>query len=48
VRKEPKTGEVVARLVRGTRVKLTGKQNDWYKIDHRGKTGWVYRGALGL
>jgi hypothetical protein len=48
VRQEPKTGDVVARLVRGTRVKLTGRQNDWYKIDHRGKTGWVYRGALGL
>lgn len=48
VRKEPKTGEVVARLVRGTRVKLTGRQNDWYKIEHRGKVGWVYRGAIGL
>lgn len=48
VRKEPKTGDVVTRLVRGTRVKLTGRQNDWYKIEHRGKTGWVYRGAIGL
>jgi hypothetical protein len=48
VRKEPKTGEVVARLVRGTRVKLNGRQNDWYKIEHRGKVGWVYRGAIGL
>lgn len=48
IRSEPKTGEVVLRLVRGTRVKLTGRQNDWYKIDHRGKTGWVYRGAIGL
>ncbi|MCC6559273.1 MAG: SH3 domain-containing protein [Polyangiaceae bacterium] len=48
VRKEPRTGDVVERLVRGTRVKLIGRQNDWYKIDHRGKTGWVYRGAIGL
>ncbi len=48
VRKEPKDGEVVARLVRGTKVKLTGKQNDWYKIEHRDKVGWVYRGAIGL
>jgi hypothetical protein len=48
LRKEPKTGDVVARLVRGTKVKLTGKQNDWYKIEHRDKVGWVYRGAIGL
>lgn len=48
VRGAPKEGDVVMRLVRGTRVKLVGRQNDWYKIDHRGKTGWVYRGAIGL
>lgn len=48
VRGEPKTGDVVLRLVRGTRVKIVGRQNDWYKIEHRGKTGWVYRGAIGL
>lgn len=48
VRQEPKEGEVVMRLVRGTRVKLVGRQNEWYKIEHRGKTGWVYRGSVGL
>jgi Bacterial SH3 domain len=48
VRAEPKAGEIVMRLVRGTRVKLVGRQNDWYKIEHRGKTGWVYRGSIGL
>ncbi|MGK4006089.1 SH3 domain-containing protein [Sorangium sp. So ce1036] len=48
VRGEPKEGKVVMRLVRGTRVKLVGRQNDWYKIELRGKTGWVYRGAIGL
>lgn len=48
LRKEPKDGDVVARIVRGTRVKIVGKQNDWYKIEHNGKTGWVYRGAIGL
>ncbi|KYF59641.1 hypothetical protein BE08_20810, partial [Sorangium cellulosum] len=48
VRGAPKEGDVVMRLVRGTRVKLVGRQNDWYKIEHRGKTGWVYRGSIGL
>lgn len=47
VRKEPKDGEVVHRFVRGTKVKILGKQNDWYKIDSNGKVGWVYRGAIG-
>ncbi len=48
LRKEPKDGEVVARLVRGTKVKIIGKQNDWYKIESGSKSGWVYRGTIGL
>jgi hypothetical protein len=48
VRKEPKDGDIVARLVRGTKVKLLGRQNDWYKIETGSKTGWIYRGAIGL
>ena len=48
LRKEPKDGEVVARLVRGTKVKIVGKQSDWYKIESGAKTGWVYRGTIGL
>jgi hypothetical protein len=48
LRKDPKDGEVVARIVRGTRVKIIGKQNDWYKIESGTKAGWVYRGAIGL
>ncbi len=48
LRKEPKEGEVLARLVRGTRVKLVGRQNDWYKVESGSKTGWVPRGSLGL
>jgi hypothetical protein len=48
VRKEPKDGEVVARLVRGTKVKIVGRRNEWYKIEASGKTGWIYRGAIGL
>jgi hypothetical protein len=48
VRKDPKDGDVVARLVRGTRVKIVGRQNDWYKIEHGSATGWVHRAAIGL
>ena len=48
LRKDPKDGEVVARIVRGTKVKIIGKQNDWYKIESGAKAGWVYRGAIGL
>ena len=48
LRKDPKDGEVVARLVRGTKVKIVGKQNDWYKVESGSKTGWVYRGTIGL
>jgi len=48
LRKEPKDGEVVARLVRGTKVKIVGKQGDWYKIESGSKAGWVYRGTIGL
>jgi hypothetical protein len=48
VRKEPKAGEVVMRLVRGTKVKIVGKRNEWYKVESGSKTGWIYRGAIGL
>jgi hypothetical protein len=48
LRKEPKDGEVVARLVRGTKVKIVGKQSDWYKVESGTNSGWVYRGTIGL
>jgi hypothetical protein len=48
VRKDPKDGAIVVSLPRGTKVKIVGKRNDWYKVEHGGKTGWIYRGALGL
>ncbi|MBW2457017.1 MAG: SH3 domain-containing protein [Deltaproteobacteria bacterium] len=48
VRDEPRSGAVIARLVRGTRVKLLGRRKDWYRVKVRSKEGWVYRGALGL
>ncbi|MFO0755322.1 MAG: SH3 domain-containing protein [Byssovorax sp.] len=48
LRKEPKSKEKAGRLVRGAKVKIVGKQNDWYKVEADGKTGWLYRSALGM
>ena len=48
VRDEPRTGKVIARLVRGTRVKLLGRRREWYRVRISSHEGWVYRGALGL
>jgi len=46
VRDEPKTGKVIARLVRGTTVELLSKKGSWYEIRFEQKEGWVYRGAI--
>ena len=46
VRDEPKTGNVVARLVRGTRVQLLSKKGSWYRIKFNDREGWVYRGSI--
>jgi hypothetical protein len=48
IRKEPKDGAVAARAVRGTRLKIVGRRGDWYRVELGSKTGWVYRGAVGL
>jgi Bacterial SH3 domain len=51
VRAEPtRDGEVRARVLNGTRVVVTGKQGDWFRIkyDARGSQGWVYRTAIGM
>jgi len=48
VRDSPRTGAVVARLPRGTKVHLGQNQEGWYKIEYGpGTEGWVYRGAVG-
>jgi len=50
VRDIPKTGGVVARLPRGTKVKIGPAKDGWYSIkygDAFGSEGWVHRGALG-
>jgi len=50
VRSKPKDGDVLARVLGGTRVTVTGHQGDWYRVkyDGKGSEGWVYRGAIGL
>ncbi|MBI4703565.1 MAG: SH3 domain-containing protein [Deltaproteobacteria bacterium] len=47
IRDEPQTGQVLARLVRGTRVVLLARRKDWYRVRHGSTEGWVYRGAVG-
>jgi len=43
-------GEVRARVLSGTRVVVTGKNGDWFRIkyDAKGSQGWVYRTAIGM
>ncbi len=50
IRDKPKDGEVVARILSGTRVVVTGRQQDWYRIkyDAKGSEGWVFGAAIGL
>jgi Bacterial SH3 domain len=47
LRKEPKSKEKVGRLVRGTKVKLLGRQNDWFKVEADSNVGWIYRSVIG-
>ena len=51
IRKEPaRDGEVLARLLSGSEVIVTGRQGDWYRVkyDAQGREGWVHGAALGL
>jgi hypothetical protein len=51
VRSSPsRDGAVVARVLQGTRVSVTGRRGDWYRIkyDVKGSVGWVYRTAIGM
>lgn len=50
VRKAPKDGAIVARVLGGTRVMVTGRQGDWYRVKYnaKGDEGFVFKSALGL
>ncbi len=43
-------GAVIARVLQGTRISVTGRRGDWYRIkyDVKGSVGWVYRTAIGM
>ena len=50
VRDTPKTGGIVARLPRGSKVKVGSAKDGWFQIkfgDGYANEGWVYRGAIG-
>lgn len=48
VRDAPKTGAVVGRIMRGSRVKVIAHQGEWYRVALGATEGWVYRGTIGL
>ena len=48
VRDAPKTGTVVGRIMRGSRVKVVAHQGEWYRVTFGTTEGWVYRGTIGL
>jgi hypothetical protein len=50
VRDAPRTGQVVARLQRGTKVHVGAGQDGWFRVQFGNdfaSDGWVYRGAIG-
>ncbi len=50
VRAQPEDGSIVTRLLYGTRVVVSGRKGDWYRIryDAKGSEGWVHKNALAL
>lgn len=50
IRSQPDEGKVKERLLYGTKVVVTARQGDWYKIryDAKGSEGWVHKNALAL
>jgi len=50
IRDAPKTGKILARLQRGTSLRIGAAKDGWYPVkygDGFGSDGWVYRGAIG-
>ncbi len=51
VRETPdREGKTVARVLQGTRVGVTARSGDWYRVkyDAKGSQGWVFRTAIGM
>jgi SH3-like domain-containing protein len=50
VRDAPRTGQVLARLQRGSRVSLGAGQDGWYRVKYGAdfsSEGWLYRSSIG-
>jgi hypothetical protein len=50
IRDSPKSGKVVARLPRGSQVRVGPVKDGWYPVTYGSdysNEGWVYRGAIG-
>src|SRR5579859_2353945 len=47
VRDAPKTGTIVGRVLRGSKVKVLAHQGEWFRVQYGSITGWVYRGTIG-
>jgi hypothetical protein len=50
VRDAPKSGKVIARLQRGTEVRVGSAKDGWYPVKYGegfASDGWLYRGAIG-
>jgi hypothetical protein len=43
-------GKTIARVLQGTRVGVTARSGDWYRVkyDAKGNQGWVFRTAIGM
>jgi SH3 domain-containing protein len=40
---------ISAKLLYGTRIEVTGRLGDWYRVNHDGKNvGWLHRKAIGM
>lgn len=50
VRSQPDGGEVRTQLLYGTRLVVTARQGDWFRVryDSQGNEGWVHKNALAL
>lgn len=48
VRDAPKTGNIVGRVLRGSKVKVVAHRGEWYRVQYGALEGWVYHGTIGL
>jgi SH3-like domain-containing protein len=50
IRDAPRTGKILARLQRGTSLRVGAAKDGWYPVkygDGFASDGWVFRGAIG-